>query len=175
MTHADEKYGKDNHIWGRPVDPIKANKNKSIGETIKDLRKNRGLNQVEFGIAFANFSNRGKVYKATTISGWEHGVLPPHDVRRQICEFFGNIDYELLDCADSNEYSAYNSEKYQKIYENLASRYHAPVWCEFDSKKHTGSWAIVDNTRKCLILSANRFIPFEQINFDIFTFSIFSI
>ncbi|MCR5144741.1 MAG: helix-turn-helix domain-containing protein [Lachnospiraceae bacterium] len=164
----DENFGKDGHIWGRPVDsPAEYEKNVAIGKTIKALRKRRGEDQDIFGSSFSRYIGRAKPFKRSTISGWEKGILPSKKTLRQLCDFLG-VTYETLGCGENDEFKKFDTSEIDKMFSELRKYYHMPVWCELDKKKHIGAWAIVDATKNELIFSATKHIPFERINFNVY-------
>lgn len=164
---ADAKYGKNQHIWGKPVtDERELETLKKIGETLQQLRYRRGESQQTFGENFAIFVNRKKPYHLSTVACWERGILPNVSIQRKICEYYG-VEYEVLGCGETKEVKPYNMEHLDETINELKALSHMPVWCEFNECTHEGSWAIVDATRNRLVFSATKQVSFENINFNI--------
>lgn len=69
---------------------------KKVGERIKELRLNLGLNMTAFGKAIDDYNPNGKT-KSGTVSNWETGKnLPNNERLKKIAELGGTTVVELL-------------------------------------------------------------------------------
>lgn len=142
-----------------------------IGDRLKRLRKENGLSQTEFAVAFSNFIGKESVYRRTTISGWENeNPAPSRKILQKLADFY-NVPFNVLSLDDRASVINVSESKKLKT-DDLWQVDNEPVWCVFTQAESGlsvyGKWGIVDASSGEIIFSKRHSVSFTNINFEMY-------
>ena len=145
------------------------NPNDTVCTRLKELRKQHGMSQEEFAIAFSKFVGR-KTYRRSTIGTWETVKMPQKKILKQIAAFYG-IPYNHI-VVDEKEDTIDLNDAVIADKNSLWKYDHEPVWCLLH-KNHGGydtygRWGLIDAQAKTIVFSATYNVPFESIDFELY-------
>lgn len=135
----------------------------SLGTKIVQLRKEKGMTQADFAVAFSEFCGMQKVFQPTTISSWEQNHrYPSMPTIVQLSLYFGcSLDY-LFGISDyrnntggkEKQQSLQNLIKYSEIpilAEDMPKYDGRPVFVKFKTNEHLNQWGILNYNKQKIV------------------------
>lgn len=165
---------------------IEKKDNNGLSERLPLLRKEKGLNQQEFGYDFAKYMGRPKAYSFTTVSAWEIGRKSPKlKTLYSMASYFGvSVDYlcnltsdrngradELtIDVKSKEERDLIISDSKLLIDKEDYKKYDAmPVYIVFKNMEFPNTWGIL-NISEQKILTLKGTLPLGQYDITLYAY-----
>lgn len=136
-----------------------------VASRIALLRNKRGLSQEELASMISELTTREKPYSPQLVSAWESGRRPPTEEMIARLSHFFNVTEEYIRGLSDNpdtKASAKDSNKEMEIKVNELENFDGrPVFVAFKDLSHKDQFAIVNTSRKALIMR-DGLLPFAS-------------